>query len=279
MNSNKVIDYYNQCHFDYRMIWGINRNLSIHVGFYDKDHKNHDSAVLNMIHVLAKTAKITSNDLVLDAGCGIGGSAIWLAKNTRSNVVGININKNQIKIAEELAKKNNVDDRVKFYVKDYMNLDFPDNTFDAVWGLESICYAEDKKEFLSQAKRVLKKNGRIIIADGFIKKENLTNKEKKYLSLWFDGWAIPNLASVNEFKKNLEELGYSNIEFKDITKNVMPSSKRMYLISVSLYPLGKILEWMNLRTRAQTNNIIAAINQYKVAKNNIAVYGIFYAEK
>jgi ubiquinone/menaquinone biosynthesis C-methylase UbiE len=257
----------------------MDRNLSIHVGFYDKDHKDHDSAVLNMNRVLAKTAKITSNDLVLDAGCGIGGSTIWLAKNIRSNIIGININNNQIKIAKELAKKNNVNDMVKFYIKDYMNLDFPDNTFDVVWGLESICYAEDKKEFLSQAKKILKKDGRIIIADGFINRENLTNKEKKFLNKWLDGWAIPNLASVNEFQKNLEELGFKNIEFKDITKNISPSSKRMYLAGVSLYPYGKILEWIGIRNKTLTNNIIGAIYQYKVRKKNIGIYGIFYAKK
>jgi len=278
MNFKKIIDYYNQCNIDYRILWRINRNLSIHYGFHDKKHKKHDDAVINMNRVLARMAKIKSNDRILDAGCGIGGSSIWLAKKFGSEVVGINISKDQLETAKKSAKNMEVGNLTQFLGKNFADTKFPRNSFDVVWGLESICYAENKKDFLSEARRILKNKGRIIVADGFIKK-SLTDEEEGKMNNWLDGWAVPNLAGVNEFKKYLEELGFNNIEFKDITKNVMPSSARLYMASIFGYPIGKLLEWAGIRTKIQTKNIISAYYQHITLKRGLWLYGIFYAEK
>lgn len=232
-----------------------------------------------MNRVLAKIAKTRFNDKILDAGCGIGGSAIWLAKNFGARVTGINISRMQVEIARKLAKEGKVDNLVKFIVKNFVDTKFPKNSFDVVWGIESVCHAENKKDFLSEAKRILKNNGRIIVADGFLKKEDLTDEEKRDMNKWLYEWAVPNLASINEFQKYLEELNFKNIELKEVTKNVMPSSKRMYIASLFAYPIGKFLEWARIRTEMQTKNIISAYYQHITLKRGLWTYGIFYAEK
>ena len=71
-------------------------------------------------------------------------------------------------------------------------------------------------------------------------KKNLTNPEGKYINRWLEGWAVPNLASINEFQKYLKELKFRNIEFKDIRKNVLPTSKFLYLVSIISFPLGNL---------------------------------------
>ena len=279
MTSNKVIDYYNETYIDYRILWRLNKNLAIHYGYYDTRHRSHDEAVINMNRVLANIAKITSKDKILDAGCGIGGSSIWIAKNIGASVIGLNIHEGQLKIAEDLAKKYNVGHLIKFVKGDFTDTKFPDNLFDVVWGLESVCYAKNKKDFLKEAKRILKTNGRIIVADGFLQKENLKENEEKEMRKWLGGWAVPNLVSVNNFKKYLEQLNFKNIQFKIIKENVMPSSVRMYRASIFGYPIGKLLELLGLRTKIQTGNIVSAFYQYKTLKKNLWTYGIFYAEK
>ena len=274
-----LIDYYNECYIDYRILWRTNKNLSLHYGFHDEKHKTHDKAVINMNRVLAKTAKIKSKDRVLDAGCGIGGSSIWIAKNLEAEVTGLNVHEGQLKIARYLSKKNKVESLVKFVKGDFTDTGFPDSYFDAVFGLESICYAENKKDFLKETRRILKNNGRMVIADGFLKKENLEINEKKEMEKWLDGWYVPNLAGINEFRIYLEELGFKNIEFRDITENVMPSSVRLYRASIPAYPIGKFLELVKIRTKKQTGNIVSASYQYKTLKKGLWAYCIFYAEK
>lgn len=276
--KKNIIKFFNETQKDIELFWGTNRNYSIHYGYHDKDHKGHDKALKNMNRTLAGIANITPDDTILDAGCGIGGSAIYIAKNIGSKVTGININKNQIEKAKILAKKNNVQDRTEFYVKDFTDTRLPNNSFDVIWAIESAIFAENKTDFLKESKRILKPDGRMIIADIY-EKENITSEQKKVLDKWLNGWTSPPITTLPKFKKDLEKEGFKNIEIKDITKNITPSSRRMYLGSILTYPIYKLLELVNLKTSAQVKNIASAYHQYKALKKGLWKYIIFYAQK
>lgn len=277
--SNRVLEYYNQCYIDYQIAWRVNKTFSIHYGFYDREHNDHDSAVANMNSVMSRTARITAGDRVLDAGCGVGGSSVWLAENVGASVVGINLSARQLEIAGQLAAAHGVSAMTQFCVQNYNDIKFPDGSFDVVWGLESICYAESKERFLAEAARVLKPGGRLVVADGFLKREGLRGRERLHLDAWLEGWAVPNLASVSGFRRCLEKLNFKNVEFTDITDNVMPSSKKMFRSSILLYPLSKFFEWRGARTKMQAKNLSAAYHQYLALRQGAWLYGIFYAEK
>lgn len=279
MTSNKVLEYYNQCYIDYQIAWRVNKTHSIHYGFYDREHKDHDSAVANMNRVMAQTAQIAAEDRVLDAGCGVGGSTVWIARNVGAHVVGINLSARQLEIANQLAATNGVNALTQFLVQNYNETKFPDNSFDVVWGLESICYAESKEKFLAEAHRVLRPGGRVVVADGFLNREDLSKGEKLHLDAWLEGWAVPNLASVGGFRRCLESVNFRNVEFTDITENVLPSSKKMFKSSILLYPLGKFFEWRGARTKMQAKNLSAAYHQYLALKQGSWLYGIFNAVK
>lgn len=279
MGVKKVIDYYNNCQKDYHILWGTGRNFSMHYGFYDKNHKKHKSALLNMNRVLADLAKVKSGDKILDAGCGIGGSSVWLADNFKADVIGINIQEMQVEMAKNIAKQKNLDNIVKFFIRDFTKTGFQDNFFDVVWAIESLCHTDDKKLFVKEAIRILKNGGRLVIADGFLRKKLLSKKELKIKDKFFDGWAVPNLFSIDDFSHYLKDIGFKNIKFFDATKNVMPSSKRLYFASIFAFPFGKLLQWLGVRSRIQTKNIISAYYQYITLKKKIWAYGIFYAEK
>ena len=284
--KEKVIKYYGQCLWDYQPLWRLNKYLAIHNGFYDNNNRTHGQAVINMNRVLAKISKIKPESKVLDVGCGVGGSSIWLAKKLGVKAIGIDIGERQIEMAKKFAKKYKVDNLVKFYIRDFLDTKFPQDSFDVVWGIESVCHAENKRNFLLETKRILKERGRLIIADAFLKKENLIEQEKKKMKQWFEGWVIPNLASVKEFQEYLEELGFRNIRYIDVTKNVMPSVNRLYyIIGVPLYPIVKILKLIGIdkivgiKNRMRMGEIISAYYCPKTLKKGLWIYGIFCAEK
>ena len=84
-----IIDYYDRSWFDYSVVWLNKKNLAVHFGFYDENHTSHNAALENLNRVLAKAAEVKAGEYVLDAGCGVAGSAIWLAENNQAHVVGI----------------------------------------------------------------------------------------------------------------------------------------------------------------------------------------------
>ena len=156
---------------------------------------------------------------------------------------------------------------------------FAKETFDVVWAIESICHADNKNKFIEEAHRVLKKGGRIIVADAFLTKEHFTEKEEIIMQKFLYGWGVNFLESQKNFASFLKKSGFQHVSFTDITENVMPSSKRLYTFASRAMLLGKLAETIKLRTKIQTGNIISAYYQHIALKKRLGSYGIFYAEK
>ena len=277
--KQKIVKYYDDCFIDYRIFWLDSKNLAMHYGYWDEDTKNHSESLTHMNRALGRKLDIKPGDKILDAGCGIGGSSIWLAKNYDVEITAITLTASQVDRAKEYAKKNGVADQITFKEADYCHTPFEDETFDIVWGLESICYAVDKQDFVKEAYRVLKKEGQIIVADGFALKDEFTPEEWSYIQDFLDGCVVPNLATVDVFKTAMEDCLFQNIEYTDITKEVMPSSEVLYKKSQQTYPIEKLLGWLGIRTKAQTANYYAAKSQYQIFKQGLCGYGIFKARK
>ncbi len=221
-----IIKYYRTNEFAYGL-WGRN----MHFGYWDKDTKTLRQATQKFNEVLAHTASINKNDRVLDAGCGVGGASIYLAKKIGCHVTGITICPRQVDQAYKDAKKEGVAHLTEFYEMDYLATAFKDNHFDIVWGLESICYAESKEKFIHESYRILKNGGRFIVADGFASKRTYVGKEKKLMQRWLDGWIVNYLDTPDDFKLFAGEAGFHNISYRDVTDNVSFTSKLMYYVS------------------------------------------------
>ena len=278
-SSRAVIEYYDDCHTDYRMVWRSHRNLCIHFGYFDAQHRSHEQGLVNMNRVLAERVGITSRDHVLDAGCGIGGSSIWLALNRGARVSGVNIQPLHVRLAREEARQRGVEGLVRFEQRDYCDTGLPDAGFDVLWALESVCHAPDKNAFVREAHRLLREGGRIVVADFFQFKPELDPAERRRMRGWLDGWALPHLAPVNEFQEYLASSGFEDVRFEDITAHVMPSSRRLYAAGLLTLPFAKPLELLGVRTKRQTANVAACYHQYRTIAAGLWGYGIFTGRK
>jgi tocopherol O-methyltransferase len=274
-----IVRYYNECYWDYRTSWLNGDNLAIHYGYWDEATRSHGQALLNMNRLLANTAAIAPGCRVLDAGCGIGGSAIWLAENRGARVTGITLSDLQVSQARRNAANRGVSQLVDFEAADFCATPFEDESFDIVWGIESICHALDKGGFVREARRLLRKGGRLVCSDGYALRREFDEREWKIVRTCLDGWQIPNLATPDEFAGYIEQAGFRDMCFQDVTPNIMPSSKRLYNTARLTYPMQKIMGWLKLRTPAQTGNFYTALNQYRIFADGLGCYGVFCAVK
>jgi tocopherol O-methyltransferase len=202
INKLKIINYYNSMKdfFDKYCL----RDLAIHNGYWDEKTMSYEQSLKRMVQILSDISQLKKTDLVLDSGFGLGGSTIWIAERIGARVIGITIVKHHVHIARKMAKERKVDHLTNFKIMDFCKTDFEDATFDVVWALESAAYASNKLDFLRESYRILKYGGRIVIADGFIMKDRLTDRESSEMK-WIEGLAIPNFSTVAQFEKKLKE--------------------------------------------------------------------------
>lgn len=280
MKKQAIAAWYDESTPLYRYFWYLNSDsFALHYGLWDNRTRHIGDALQNTNNVMAEQATITYNDRVLDAGCGIGGSALWLATYKKAEVVGISISPKQIEKAKILAKRAKVDHLVSFSVIDYLQTGFPEESFDVVWAIESVCHAEKKEEFLQEAHRVLKKGGRIIIADGFIKREPSTDREKRLVADFYKGMLLPNLYTFGQFEDAMQKTGFKHVTVFDKTHEIVPSAKRFSLICRFMYPLIVLAAVFHIVPYIFIAGCKAGFVQYKAVQAGVGGYGIMYGEK
>lgn len=183
-----VLDYYKSVNSDYERYWSGKKAQALHFGFYDSPQTKHEESLLRMNEFLAELVGIVDTDIVFDAGCGYGGSCLWLSENISCNSTGMSIVPYQIEKARNLAHELKVSSLLTFIEGDYASTDLPEGSFTVIWGLESIVHCENKQDFIKEAYRLLKPGGRIIIAEYLLREEPpLSKRELKKLQPWLDG--------------------------------------------------------------------------------------------
>lgn len=116
-------------------------------------------AIARHEHYLALKMGIQEGSKVLDVGCGVGGPAREIAKFSGANIVGLNNNDYQIERATHYAKKEGLANQLSYVKGDFMQMSFPDNSFDAVYAIEATVHAPSLEGIYSEIFRVLKPGG------------------------------------------------------------------------------------------------------------------------
>ncbi|MBK7632436.1 MAG: class I SAM-dependent methyltransferase [Ignavibacteriales bacterium] len=106
---------------------------------------------------------LKGNELVLDLCCGTGKSTISCLKHiTSGKVVGIDNSEEMLRVAKENYYKKYDRNKLEFVQKDVMDLDFEDNSVDAIFMAYGIRNMPDYKKALLNLFRILKPNGKIV---------------------------------------------------------------------------------------------------------------------
>jgi ubiquinone/menaquinone biosynthesis C-methylase UbiE len=155
-------------HYDERSPIGDEfRDGQLHMWYwYDReDDAPLTEAVARTTRKVTDTLGLRPGELVLDAGCGPGTTAIGMAERFGARVTGVTVSRFEVERATERALASEAGDRVCFEYGDFMALAYPDGAFDAVLALESLQNAPDLAQVLGELFRVLRPGGRISLSD------------------------------------------------------------------------------------------------------------------
>jgi ubiquinone/menaquinone biosynthesis C-methylase UbiE len=112
-------------------------------------------------------ANLKASDLVLDVGCGLGGTARYLSEHYKCHVKGIDLTEEYISAGTKLTAFANLSDRVDLHYGSALDLPYEDERFDIVWTQHVQMNIVDKHRFYSEIARVLKPGGRFMFHDVF----------------------------------------------------------------------------------------------------------------
>ena len=118
VNSKKNVAHHYDLNEDlYRLF--LDKDMQYSCAYFHNENISLDQAQKDKkIHIINKL-KISENMKILDIGCGWGGMAIEIAKNTGAKVKGITLSRNQFNTASRRAQEEGVSEKVNFALQDY----------------------------------------------------------------------------------------------------------------------------------------------------------------
>lgn len=121
---------------------------------FGKDFSQDGFSDINQINRILEYIPKNSIANVLDIGCGNGKMLEYLQQKTNANIYGFDYSKNAINNANKLKLDNS-----EFRIGLIGEIKYPKNKFDVIISMDTIYFANDIKDFVSQVKSWLKPDG------------------------------------------------------------------------------------------------------------------------
>lgn len=218
-----------------------------HFGWYEPNESRWrlSKAMRQMEDVLGDKLALSANSEVLDAGCGVGDVARGLAARHGLRVTGIDILDFNLAEARRRSVSAAMEERTKFVWGDYHSLDFPDESFDGVYTMETLVHAADPDQVLSEFYRVLRPGGRLVMFEYSSTPESEMSQEaadalRKVCELA----AMPTWLAMNhgQLELHMKSAGYAVDSVTDVTDRMLPMLRVFSTFGRVPYLIGRLID-------------------------------------
>jgi sarcosine/dimethylglycine N-methyltransferase len=175
---------------------------------------------------------ITSEDEVLDAGSGIGGTARFVADHCRCRVTAVDLTEEYCETSRWLNRLVGLDERISVRHADVTELPFADATFQVAFSQHVQMNVADKALLYQEARRVLVSGGRLAMWDITIGERG----ELDYPLPWADHPTRSHLATSDQLRAVVESSGFAIEHWNDLTDQA--TAMMQTLLTLPPNPLG-----------------------------------------
>lgn len=210
---------------------------------------------------ILKLLKPAKNNVVLDAGCGMGLCLLTIAKRIDKGY-GVDIDVSKIKEAKRLARELDINN-IAFEESDAVELNFPDAFFDKIICSEVLEHVRDDRKLIRVFFRMLKKGGTLIISTTSVSKVNQEHKERfSHERIGYDIEQLKGLLVDNGFCA--ENILLYGLSFGQISWRMNRGFFSNHILNVlSFYPLMLLASMDKLLPYRVNNDCIGYILKLK----------------
>ncbi|MET3504223.1 class I SAM-dependent methyltransferase [Halalkalibacter oceani] len=148
---------------------------------------------------------IPATTRILDAGCGLGMTSIYLANTYEAEVTALDLNHEMLRLTEEACRQAAAE--VSLCHASIEALPFPENTFDFVIA-ESVTAFADYEAALTEYKRVLKPGG-IVLSIDMLQKQPISPTELEEVTGFY---GIKQLLNETQWLDVFQQAGFREVK-------------------------------------------------------------------
>lgn len=216
---------------DTEMLQAFGRH--VHWGYWDNPNwadgsvEDFAKAAEKLCQRVCDAGRIKNGDRLLDAGCGFGGTIASLNERFQQlQLVGLNIDERQLTRAREELQPLEQNE-IEFIQGDACQMPCEDASFDVVLAVECIFHFPSRERFFQEARRVLKRGGRLTICD-FVPLP-IVFPFMNLVGSFVQSSVAPTYGSVDSrftvanYRSLAQKTGFKVIQQEDITIHTLPT--------------------------------------------------------
>jgi len=174
------------------------------------DHSVDQNTSPAKTHHICRKLELKPGDTVIEAGCGWGGLARFMATNYGAKVTAYNISKEQVKYARQRAEEAGLSGQVKYVLDDYRNIHGQFDVFVSAGMLEHVA-KRDYRELGGAIRHCLKPEGRGLM-------HSIGRTSKGHMNAWIERRIFPGACppALSEIMQIFEPNGLSVSDVENI---------------------------------------------------------------
>ena len=203
--------HYNELDSFYREIWGNH----VHHGYWATGKETSAEAAEALAAFVAQRLDLKPGMSVCDIGCGYGETARLFSSRYAISLEGVTISESQFRIAASRQAKG-----VSIALCDWLQNGFPDCHFDRAYAIESSEHIADKPRFFSEAFRVLRPGGRLVVCAWIAKTGASAIEQRLLLEPICRYGRLPGMGTEEDYHVLGQAAGFDVHAAEDISENV-----------------------------------------------------------
>ncbi len=249
----------------------LDKDMQYSCAYFHNQNISLDQAQVDKKKHIINKLKISENMRVLDIGCGWGGMALEIAKQTGAKVKGITLSENQFATASKRAQKEGLSEKVSFEIQDYRN-EF--EKYDRIVSVGMFEHVGIKyfRPYLKKTYELLKENGVFLLHT--IGQRGVPTATSPWIRKYiFPGGYIPSLTDIiNETQKlniNVTDIEILRLHYAHTLthwyRNVQKNKDQ--IIKMFDNKFYKMWEFYLLASKYSFVNMGNVVFQIQIAKN------------